>query len=149
MISPTSSLQTSASRRFDLALFIIHPTLSPTEITAGIGLQPHFVHAIGEQRTTPAGTLLPGEYKDTRWRHCIRHEVQDQRFVPILENFVDSMSRHGAFFERVKSTGGSTCLMVSFLGDGHFGDALPTATLAKIADLQLDLGIEVFSAPQQ
>ena len=149
MVSTDKQSSDGTSRRFDLALFIIHPTLNSTEITAEMGLQPHFVHSIGEQRTTPTGTLLPGEHKDTRWRHCIRHEVQDQWFVPILENFVDSMTRHSAFFERVKSRGGSTWLMVSFLGDGHFGDALPTATLAKIADLQLDLGIEVFSTPQQ
>ncbi len=147
-MSTSEQVSQGTSRRFDLALFIVHPTLSSAEITAEVGLQPRYIHSIGEQRTTRAGTQLPGKYKDTRWRHRIRHEVDGQWFVQALDEFVDHLSRFGQFFERVKSTGGSACLIVSFLGDGHFGDTLPSSTLARIAGLHLDLGVEVFSTPQ-
>ncbi len=70
------------------------------------------------------------------------------RFMKELKELVERLSPLEQVFERIKSGGGSACLIVSFLGDGHFGDTLPAAILAKIANLHLDLGVEVFSTPQ-
>jgi hypothetical protein len=39
-------------------------------------------------------------------------------------------------------------LIVQFLGDGYLSDSLPLDTLKKMADLQLDFGIECFVTPQ-
>jgi hypothetical protein len=38
--------------------------------------------------------------------------------------------------------------MVQFLGDGYFGDEIPRDLLARLLDLELDLGIECFTEPQ-
>jgi hypothetical protein len=136
------------TRRFDLSLFIVHPTLKSTDLTAEIGLQPHYAHSIGEPRATPAGTPLSGKHKDTRWRYGIRHEVEGSLFAVALNDFVKELSLSGPFFEQIKTTGGQSQLIVSFLGDGHYGDTLPAATLASIVGLHLDFGIEVFSSRQ-
>lgn len=53
-----------------------------------------------------------------------------------------------AFLAELKSTGGRAVVIVGFLGDGYFGDEIPVETLAKLAELGLDLGIECFSVPQ-
>ncbi len=39
-------------------------------------------------------------------------------------------------------------VIVQFLGDGYFSDNVPLGTLSKMAELQLDFGIECFSVPQ-
>jgi hypothetical protein len=135
------------SRRFSVALFIVHPTIDPTEITGALGLEGHFVHPVGEQRKTPKGTLVPGKYKDTRWRHWVRHDVRDQRFVAEVAKFVDRLVPHKAFLHNLRSTGGRAMIIVGFL-DGYFGDEIGRETLARLVDLELDFGLECFSTPQ-
>ncbi len=58
----------ATSKRFDVELFIVHPTLDPAEIDVTLGLDAKFSHRVGDQRKTPAGRLLKGTYQDTRWR---------------------------------------------------------------------------------
>jgi hypothetical protein len=40
-------------------------------------------------------------------------------------------------------------VILQSLGDGYFGDDIPREILARLTDLELDLGIECFTAPQQ
>jgi hypothetical protein len=136
------------SRRVDVDLFIVHPTMSPAEITAALGIEAHIVHPVGEPRKTPRGTLLQGKYRDTRWRHSIRHELRNQWFADKIDALVNSLAPHKAFLSRVRATGGSAQIIVQFLGDGYLGDSVPLQTLATMAELQLDLGIECFTVPQ-
>jgi hypothetical protein len=122
--------------------------MNPAEITAALGLAGHFTHRVGDRRKTPKGILLPGTYRDTRWRHSIRYEVNDQWFVEALKTLVDRLVPHKAFLGRLRSTGGRTCVIIKFLGDGYFGDEIPRNVLAQLVDLELDLGIECYSEPQ-
>jgi hypothetical protein len=55
---------------------------------------------------------------------------------------------HKAFLHRLRASGGTAEVIVQFLGDGCLGDSVPLQTLAKMADLQLDFGIECFVVPQ-
>jgi len=144
---PTDSTE-GISRRFDVELFVVHPTIDPAEITATLGLEGHLVHPVGEQRKTPSGALLPGKYQDTRWRHSVRYEVKDQWFAAAVVKFVDRLALHKAFLHNLRSTGGRAMIIVQFLGDGYFGDELSHDTLAKLVELQLDFGFECFSTPQ-
>jgi hypothetical protein len=74
------------SRRFDVQLFIVHPTLHPAEITAALGLEPSIVHRVGDRRKTSKGTLLSGNYPDTQWRHSVRYDVRDQWFAKAMRS---------------------------------------------------------------
>lgn len=143
-----SNSEEGSQRRFDVELFIVHPTLDPAEITAALGLQARIEHRVGEPRKTPKGTPLPGSYQDTRWRHSVRYDVKDQWFAGRLTNLVDQLTAHKAFLANLRSTGGRASVIVQFLGDGYFGDEVPHETLAKLVELGLDLGIECFSDPQ-
>ena len=40
-------------RRFHVELFIVHPTLTPTDISAALGMEAHFAHRVGDRRKTP------------------------------------------------------------------------------------------------
>lgn len=137
-----------SKRRFDVELFVVHPTFDPADIAAALGLEAHFVHPAGQPRRTPKGPPLPGTYPDTRWRHSVRHSVEDQWFADRLADLVDRLVAKKAFLAELKSTGGRASVIVQFLGDGYFGDRIPVETLAKLAELGLDLGVECFSVPQ-
>ena len=132
-----------ALRRFDVELFIVHPTLDPAEISAALGLEAQGVHRVGDRRRTLKGTLLEGNYPDTRWRHSVRYEARAQHFRDKVAALVDELTPHRAFLADLRATGGRATVIVQFL-DGYFGDAIPAETLAKLADLQLELGIESY-----
>lgn len=138
----------SRVRRFEIALLIKHPTLSPEDITRALKREPQFSHGVGDQRRTPKGHALPGHYRDTRWRCCERHETKDQWFSRHVAAFVDGLARHKAFLLNIRSTGGEPTLILQFLGDEYFGDDIPRDVLAKMIDLGLDFGIESYGVPQ-
>jgi hypothetical protein len=149
MVAAESEDEEREPQRFGVALFIVHPTRNPTDITAALGLEPTIVHPVGGECRTPKGTVLPGRYSDTQWRHSIRHETRRQHFAGEVAVLLDRLSPHKAFLTKLRATGGQAMLIIAFLGDdGHFGDVLPSATLAKLTDLQWELGVEVYTVPQ-
>lgn len=135
-------------RRFELQLFIKHPSIDPAEITATVGLEPKIQSRVGDARKTPKGTPLPGVYPDTSWRYGERHYVEKQWFASRVEELVDRLLPHKAFLLSLRESGGRTWIIVEFLGDGYFGDEISLRTLAKLVELGLDFGIEVFAVPQ-
>src|SRR5215471_1164240 len=148
-MSDTPELDDGPPRRVNIDLFIVHPTMAPAEISDALGLEAHFAHLVGDVRKTPKGTLLSGKYKDTRWRHRIRYELRGQWFAAEVTTFVNRLLAHKTFFHHVRATGGSAQIIVNFLGDGYLGDTVPVESLAKMAELQLDLGLECFTVPQR
>ena len=141
--------ETNTSKRFDVELFIVHPTLDPVEIGTALGLDAKFAHRVGDQRKTPKGTALSGTYQDTRWRYSRRHETSDQRFAGKIAELIDCIEPRKAFLKELRSTGGTACLILQLLGDGYFGDKIPQSMLAKLIDLELDFGVECFADPQR
>jgi hypothetical protein len=140
--------EASTSKRFDIALFIVHPTLDPAEISAALGLDAKSSHRVGDQRKTPKGTPLVGTYQDTRWRHSRRHDTPDQWFADKLAELIDCLEPHREFLKKLRATGGKASVIVQFLGDGYFGDEIPQDSLTRLTGLELDLGIECFTVPQ-
>lgn len=122
--------------------------MTPADISAALGLEAHIAHRVGDQRRTPRGTTLKGQYRRTSWRHSISYEQKNQWFADKITALVDRLMPHKEFLHHVRSTGGSATVIVQFLGDGYFGDNVPLDTLSKMAELQLDFGIECFSVPQ-
>jgi hypothetical protein len=132
------------SRRFDVDLFIVHPTVDPAEISLALGLEAKFSHRVGDQRKTPAGTLLSGLHEDTRWRHSRRYWTSDQWFADKLVDLIDQLEPHKEFLKKLTASGGRNSVIVQFLGDGYFGDKVPHDILYRLAVMDLDLGIECF-----
>ena len=144
----TTDVMDPTPRRFDVELFIVHPSLYPADISQALGMEGHSSRRVGDRRKTPKGTLLPGVYPDTRWRHSIRHTVTEQWFAPEVEAFVRRLEPHKEFLASLRETGGSAALIIQFLGDGYLADNVPPTTLAKLGELGLSLGIECFLDPQ-
>ena len=130
-------------RRADVELFIIHPAMTPTEITAALGLEAHNAHQVDHPRKTPKGRPLEGQYPDTRWRHSIRYELGGQWFADKITLLVDRLAAHKAFFHHVRATGGTAEIIVQFRGR-----IWSNGRSLRQVELQLDLGIECFDVPQ-
>lgn len=136
------------SKRYRIELFIIHPTLDPTQITAILGLDARYIHRVGDQRKTPDGRPLSGTYPDTRWRYGRRFETSDQWFAGKLAELINYLEPHKEFLTKVRATGGRSCIIVMLLGDGYLGDEIPQDLMKKMVELKLDFGIECFTVPQ-
>jgi hypothetical protein len=134
-------------RRFHVELFVIHPTIDPSDISDTLGLEACNAHRVGDQRVTPKGNRLSGTYPDTRWRHSVRYEVRRQHFAREIQGFVNRLIPHKEFLHHLRATGGRTCLNLQF-GDGYFGDEIMRDTMAQMVDLKLDFSIECFNIPQ-
>jgi hypothetical protein len=130
--------------RFHVELFIVHPTFAPADISAALGLEANFAHRVGDPRKTPKGTPLAGNYPDTRWRYSVECSVKEQWYAAEVTRFVDRLEPHKAFFAKLKSTGGTVCVIVQFFSGAHFADEIPLLTLAKMVDLELSLAIEIY-----
>jgi Domain of unknown function (DUF4279) len=137
----------SAPKRFHVELFIVHPTLDPAEISTALGLEAHFAQPVGDPRKTPKGRPLGGNYRDTRWRHCVEYSTKHQWFAPEVTSLLDRLEPHKAFFANLRPTGGKASLIIQFLGDGYLSDEISHATLAKLVELGLGLGIECYVDP--
>ncbi|MBA3448992.1 MAG: hypothetical protein H0T56_15565 [Pseudaminobacter sp.] len=103
-----------------------------------LGYEGNFQHTAGEQRATPEGTVLPGTYRDSRWRHVRKHKTETQHLAQEISAFVDDLYRHKASFAQLAAVGASMQIIVQFLGDGQFGDTVPKATLARLEELGLE-----------
>jgi hypothetical protein len=136
------------SRRFDLDLWIVHPTMSPNEISRALNLGAHVTRAVGEARITPQGRRLPGVYPDTRWRHTKRYTVEEQWFGDELARFVENLRSRSEALAKIQATSGITSVIIQFLGDGYFGDEIGLETPSTMVELGLRLDIECFVVPQ-
>lgn len=136
------------AKRFHVELLVVHPTWDPAEISKALGLEPHFTQRVGDLRKTPKGRPLAGNYRDTRWRHCVEYSITNQWFAAEVTSLLDRLEPHKAFFANLRSTGGGASLIIQFLGDGYLSDEIPHATLVKLVELGLGLGIECYVDPQ-
>ena len=137
-----------AAQRFEIDLFIVHPTLSPKEISRALNLVAHSSQAVGEPRKTSKGKPLSGVYTDTRWRHKRRYTVDDQWFADELARFVENLRPRGEALAKLQDGGGMATVVIQLLGNGFFGDEIGHATLAAIVELGLSLEIECFAVAQ-
>jgi hypothetical protein len=144
----TQQEEEGATSRFHVELLIVHPALDPAEIGTALGLEAHNAHRVGDPRKSPKGTPIAGNYRDTRWRYVVECSVTDQWYAAEVTRLLDRLEPHRAFFADLKSTGGKACIIIQFFNDGYLSDEIPLATLVKLVELGLDLGIEWYPNPQ-
>jgi hypothetical protein len=136
-----------SSKSVHTELFVVHPTLSPADISRILQMDAHVSHGVGEPRATPKGKLLGGIWPRTTWRHGVEVPIEDHRFAKHLVEFVANLKLRRSALAELRASGGQTTLVLQFLGN-YFGDEIDRELVSEIAELGLSLGIEVFAAPQ-
>lgn len=146
--SDSGEVEVGSLRHFAVDFLIAHPSAEPEVISHALGIEPTSAHRVGDRRKTRKGTLLDGNYRDTRWRYTCRHNTSEQWFSDKVTELIDRLEPHKEFLKELAATGGRMSLNVQLLGGGYFGDVIGGSTLRRIVDLGLDLGMESYSVPQ-
>lgn len=130
---------------YHVSFRVKHPTLRPEEIAAELGLTPRYSWAAGDARMTPDTSLLGGIRKES---YCTFEmgEGEDGELAPCLRRAAESLGSHRTHLNEMRLSGGSLEFYVFWYPNGDTGDVFPADLLFLIADLGIDLGINVYDA---
>jgi hypothetical protein len=62
----------------------------------------------------------------------------------LLGRVLDQLAPHRSFFHGIRSQGGTIEFFVGWFFDGQSGDVLDCDLLARMADLKIDLSLDVY-----
>lgn len=92
---------------------------------------------------TPKGSPLPSLYSETRWGWSCR--FNDKRdFFDEVSNLLQKLLPHRQFLEEIVDSGGRVEAVVHLPGDVNIGSTLDWKQCKILAELRVDLGVEVF-----
>lgn len=116
--------------------------MDPQVMVAGIGLSPSRSWAVGELRSTPKGSRLPGTYQES---YCSFNlgDRDDGELAAFLNETLDALEPSASFISELRKTDGMINFYISW-SVGQRGEVFDTKLLARMARLGIDLGIEPF-----
>jgi len=81
---------------YSISLRVTHPSIDPDAITQELGIEPSRKWKVGEKRTTPTGTLLEGNRKESYWvaemhdeRRLLSSNVYLEDYLVKLNNYLE------------------------------------------------------------
>lgn len=137
--TPTTSPDRASA--FRVAIRITHPEVLPESITKQIGRLPDVERAVGSQRVTPKGMVLPGLNKESYW--LLRGPESDD--LPRLIDWANGVLQGAVpFVHELLSTGGRLEYFIGCFVDRQLGACLEPALIAKCADLGATLVFDMY-----
>jgi hypothetical protein len=131
-----------------VSLRLRHPALSPTEISAALGMQPTTAHAVGEVRTTPAGAPLDGRYHETYWSASLTNSntvaSTDTSLEALLGRSTHEISARRAWLQQFAASGGSAEYFVGLFLSGNAGVTLSPALMTTLSELGVALAFDLY-----
>lgn len=128
----------------NVSLRIWHPTFSAADISSEIGLEAVICHDVGMLRTTPAGTILSGTYKET----YVVMPLVKKKLIELdeeIESWCDFLASRKLYLSNVVSSGGRGDIYVSIFVPDIGGFMLGGLIMEKIIRLNLDLSVEIYA----
>ncbi|CBL45673.1 Hypothetical protein HDN1F_20900 [gamma proteobacterium HdN1] len=129
---------------FVVSLRIKHPTHTHHSIVQSMGMTPKFSYSVGSPRATPKGRPLEGVYKNSYCSFTLL-EKQGGDFVDGIKKIFVLLESHKEYFRLLTSEGGKTELFVGVFADGTVGFSLGVEEMRALADLSLELSVEVYN----
>jgi len=135
------------SYRCRASLRIIHPTIDPREITLANGLTPRFSCQVGKLRVSPKGRPLEGIWESSNWvAELAAGEPPACTLSAALTNALEQVSSRGDFFHRMRSEGAKVEFYVGWhFYRGNTGEAFDSVLLGRMAELGIQLSLDVYS----
>jgi len=128
---------------YGLQIWIKHPSINANIITDTLKLTPNTYWQAGQNRYSPAGTILEGVYKETYWSHF--YTVKGERsFSKEINRLIGVLMPHKFFINRISDTNGRVNLNISLYSGENIGDVIPYTILRDFYELKIGLGIELF-----
>ena len=135
---------------YAVGLRIEHPQIDPSEITANLGILPKRAFRVGEPRTGPKGSPLPGLNKSSYWvAEVCEGDFREAELALVLDKLLDSYTPFKEFFRSIRRTGGQIEIFVGWFFDHNSGDVFSFSLLQKFADLQIDLSLDIYEPTRE
>ena len=139
--------------RFKISLRVRHPSIDPAEITKALGKEPTRAWQTGRPRTTSKGDLRAETYRETYWTSKLREGglVLDDRssegedLAQAIEAMLLDLAGHKQFFQELRAGGGQVEFFVGWFFDGNIGEVFRHDLLGRLADLKIDLSLDVYT----
>jgi Domain of unknown function (DUF4279) len=133
------------SYKYTISLRVEHPSADPAEITSALGLTPSRTWRAGEPRSTAKGAPRPGENAESFWTATLAEGRWPEKALPdIISDLLDQLAARKDFFHRIRSEGGKAEFFVGWFFDGQSGDVFGCDLLARMADLKIDLSLDIY-----
>lgn len=129
--------------KFKIRILIRHPTADPIEITNKLGTDPDNFQKVGEIRKTPRGKAVGGINEYSMWSKSFFFE-KERNFFHRASSVIDLFEGNKDFIVNLIDSGGSIQLITDLSGQLNIGDVFSWKDLGRLADLKIDLGVEVF-----
>jgi hypothetical protein len=126
---------------FRVSIRITHPEILPESITQQIGQTPDIKWAVGAQRTTPKGTVLPGLRKDSYW---VLFGPKSDDLPPLIDWANSVIQGADSFIQELLSTGGRLEYFIGCFIDGQLGTTLEPSLIAKCAELGVAIAFDMY-----
>jgi hypothetical protein len=135
-----------ANSRFKVSLRICHPSMDPDRISSIMGMTPRFSWKAGDRRKSRRGTDLPGARKETYWcAELCEFSSPPRKFAAELDKVLDKLQGHRDFLLEVRKQGGRCEFFIGWFCAPMDGGLLPHTTLAGMADLGIDLALNIYA----
>lgn len=150
-LEPDTSPDDDSHYHFRVSLRIRHPCTDPKYFTDVLGMKPNRAWKAGERRQTPMGEPLQGKYPTTYWYAVVlagRHRYPDPDLSTGIRQVLDQLVMYRGFFHALRFEGGSAELFIGWFFERQSGEVFTYETLAKAADLKIDLSFDVYPPTQ-
>jgi hypothetical protein len=135
-------------RSFKVSLDIKHPTIDPASISRTLSLSPYRQSQVGEQKVTPSGTPLRGNYLFSSWGYEFdANAIAD--LTAFLPSIIEQLKPHASYFETLVREGGSVELFCGIFADGNWDESFHHSLLRKLAEMAIDLRLDVYPKPDE
>lgn len=94
---------------------------------------------------------MEGRWPDTYWTSGRIRDGQwpGKALRSAVGELLDLLAAHKDFFHRIRAEGGEVELFIGWFFDGNSGDIFDCDLLGRMADLKIDLHLDVYPAGQR
>lgn len=129
--------------RFAVSLRFFGDSADPAEISTQLGWKPKWNHKIGEPRINPKGVPLGGVY-DSSYCSFNLTRLDKEELNETLGRVVQELLHYKELFHRIRADGGRSEFFIGWYSPGNTGDSFDYGLLGKLAELQIDLALDVY-----
>lgn len=128
---------------FEISLRVTHPVMPPDVICSLLAMETEIKRKAGDARHTPKGNPLPGIWKETYCGFDVPRREGDS--IPeCLRTMLKNLNSQKSGINEIRATGGSLeFYILASPKESTLGEKLPWEILAGLADLGIDLSLEV------
>ena len=107
-------------------------------------MKPTLQCRVGDQKKTPAGSPLSGEYTATHW-YCDLPHVDGLQLSVFLQSVVKRLGSHRHFLQEICASGGSLEISIGWYSGINSGDEFQWALLKELSDLQISVSLDIYA----